>query len=138
MGTGPRQLPAAKLGLGKWLQARRKARRARRKAPPRTGVPPSFLSEALGCQKSRQGITRRLAAGPEVAALGRRGIVASARGCGPCRLWELLAREAPRQGWWTPRWRQGRRHSFTRRPASEQKPKHPCSPHFKLYSKGTG
>lgn len=42
--------------------------------------------------------------------MGRRGVVASAGGCGPCSGWELLAREAPRQGWWTRRWRQGRRH----------------------------
>lgn len=74
MGTGPRQLPAAKLGLGKWLQARRKARRARGKAPPETGVPPSFLSESLGCREGRQGTTRRPAA-----ALGRRGLRALPR-----------------------------------------------------------
>lgn len=86
MGTGPRQLPAAKLGLGKWLQARRKARRARRKAPPRTGIPPSFLSEALGCQKSRQGTTRRLAA-------GSRGCAGGAPGGG--RSWPRLGAAGP-------------------------------------------
>lgn len=70
MGTRPRQFPAAKQGLGKWLQARCKARRDRGKAPPGTGVPP-FLSEVLGCQESRQGTTRRLAA--DTPGLGRCG-----------------------------------------------------------------
>lgn len=79
MGTGPRQLQAAKLDLEKWLQARREALRARRKAPQRMRVPPSFLSEALGCQESRQG-TRysRLATGtPGMGRWGGRGL-----GCG--------------------------------------------------------
>lgn len=116
MGTGPRQLPAAKLGLGKWLQARHKAKRDWRKAPPRTRVPPFFLSEALRCQESRRGTTRRLAA--DTLGLGRWGSwpqlgavdIAAVGSCCPVRLREG---RIPRQARWTQRWRQRRRDSFT-------------------------
>lgn len=112
MGTGPRQLPAAKLGLGKWLQAPRKAGRAQRKAPPRTGVPPSFLSKTLGCRESRRGTTRRLAA--DTPGLGRWGSwprvgTAGTAAVGSC--WPGSLREGES---WTRRWRRGRRDSFTR------------------------
>lgn len=47
MGTGPRQLRAANLGFGKWLQ-RGTERSEPEEGVPEDGVPPFFLSEALG------------------------------------------------------------------------------------------
>lgn len=106
MGTGLRLLPAAKLGLEKWLQVRRKARRVWRKAPPRIGVPPSFLSEAFRCQKSLQGTARRLTPGTwnwDSRSLGVRAT--SAVEVGSC--W-VERRGEGRQAWCTRSWRPAR------------------------------
>ena len=99
-------------------------------------MPPFFLSEVLGCQESRQGTTRRLAAATP--GLGRWGSwpwlsAAGTAAVGSC--WS--GRDNPEAGLvdsevWTEE--EGLVYSF----ASQQNPHHPGHPHLKTHSKGMG